>query len=222
MAHHAQAFWALTGELRTSAAADAARRFAPLTTASPPTLFRFLGHYRLFTERYISDLALLVSRLPAGPFRSTLGDILAEELGHGDYDEDHLRLYDRFLASCGAPAIGDQPSPVLDELREAVQRRSLPYAIGLRGMGGECMCALYLEALHAAFIGNPYVVARRSSIDWTFWEVHLGEVEGAHDTQLRAGVSALIDASPDTAGELASGYRDGTASWRRFWDMLAD
>ena len=140
-------FWQLTLDLRQAAALDAERRFAHLASAPPATLFAFLGHSRLFTQRYISDLALLVSRMPEGPFRSILGDILAEELGHGAYEQDHLRLYDRFLESCGAPPVGRLPSDVLDELRDAVLVRSVPYAIGLRGMGGECMCALYLAAL---------------------------------------------------------------------------
>lgn len=222
MIRAAQEFWQLTNDLRAAAAEDAHRRFAHLGSAPPATLFAFLGHYRLFTQRYISDLALLVSRMPEGAFRSALGDILAEELGHGSYEQDHLRLYDRFLATCGAPPVGNLPSALLDELRDAVLLRSVPYAIGLRGMGGECMCALYLEALHAACIDNPQIAARKGSIDWTFWDVHLGEVEGDHDRLLRACVTAMLEASPESGPEVAAGFRHGTESWLRFWDTVPE
>ena len=57
--------------------------------------------YRFFTIDYISDLALLLAKLPFGGLRSLLSQILAEELGEGDAAKAHPEIYDRFLASIG-------------------------------------------------------------------------------------------------------------------------
>jgi hypothetical protein len=218
-------FWRLADDTRVTTQADADTRFAPLAEAPIDELRRVWRHYRSFTRRYITDLALLVSRLPAGGLRSSLGLILADELGQGDSERDHLRLFDRFLLSCEVPPSRlEEEAPgarqVLEDLGERVRTFPVAYAVGLRGMGGECMCSLYLASMERHFAGNPWVVAHRPTIDWTFWDLHLGEVDEHHERMLRDVVNGLIEGSPADEEAVAAGFRHANESWTRFWDVV--
>lgn len=44
----------------------------------------------------IPDLAILIARMKDGNLRSFLGHVLSDELGHGDSQKAHPRLYDDF------------------------------------------------------------------------------------------------------------------------------
>jgi hypothetical protein len=179
--------------------------------------------YRFFTKYYITDLGLLISKLPPGRMRSMIGEILYEELGSGDSEGDHLRLWDRFLLSLGIDeaVLESSANPkniaLLEELSRLLWKRSVGYGIGLRGMGGECVCHVYLVRMYEFLIRNPYIRERRGEIDWRFWDIHVGEVDIRHQELIHEAIGELIATDPRQIENLANGYERAMAIWWAFW-----
>lgn len=65
-------FWEMAESERTLAEYRVNANLRYLRSASPETLRKIFVQYRFFTLYYITDLALLVSRLPFGALRSGL------------------------------------------------------------------------------------------------------------------------------------------------------
>lgn len=222
-------FWALADQLQDQTVGHAKDMFTFVEQASPQRLFSLLVQYRYFTVYYISDIALLVARLPPGKMRSFLADILCDELGAGDHSQAHPQLYDDFLRSLGIDhsafdemALADNVS-LLEQARASLfdSARSTAYGIGLRGMGGECVCQIYLAQLYEHLILNPYVRERADKIDWKFWELHVGEHDIAHRERFRKLLTdevARMDSGAVHA--LETGYRDSMNAWSAFWKNI--
>lgn len=187
--------------------------------------------YRYFTQSFATDIAFLVARCPEGELRSLLAGLLHEELGEGDPEKSHLVLYDRFLESIGAldpmrtreetdRAVESRVRVLLNDLQYRTVSYSPLYAIGLRGMGGECVCGIYFGVMHEQLLQHPYMVANYDSIDWRFWDIHAGHADEEHDELVRAAVARLMAHHPQGVAELAAGYQHGTEVWEEFWNTL--
>jgi len=184
-----------------------------------------LVQYRFFTIYYIGDLALLLARMPFGKLRSFLGQVLSEELGDGSPDRSHPALYDSFLSSIGVSSKAlskaiPENLEMLDALRAQLTRSTVPFGIGLRGMGGECLCQTYLTCLHDHFRSNAEIQSRGHQIDWRFWDIHIGEIDLAHVEQTKSAISEAITGDPDMVAELQEGYRQSIQAWDSFWDNI--
>lgn len=222
-------FWKLADELQERTVAHANELFTYAETASREDLLSLLIQYRFFTTYYIADLALLTARCQPGPLRSFLANVLDDELGRGDPGMAHPRLYDDFLCSMGAvreglddQALGDNIE-LLGVAREQLldPNTSIAFAIGLRGMGGECVCQIYLSRFYEHIIRNPYLIENKDKIDWRFWKLHVGE----HDIEHRETTRSLIHDDIVAQGacmvaELGAGYSESMTSWSRFWDNI--
>ena len=225
-------FWALADELQRQTVEHAQAMFAFVETASPQRLHSLLLQYRYFTSYYITDIALLIARLQPGRMRSFLADILLEELGGGDPAQAHPELYDRFLASLDAGVQSPTQAmalagnlQLLDQARARLidPARSPAYGIGLRGMGGECVCQIYLARLYQHLIRNPYIQRNHDRIDWTFWELHVGEHDIAHRERLRKLIGDEIAGMDGGSVEaLQQGFCDSMAAWSSFWSNILD
>ena len=174
-------FWQIADDERMAAEyrVDANLKF--LETATIDTLRRIFVQYRFFTIYYISDLALLVAKLPFGTLRSSLAEFLNDELGSGSSERAHPRLYDDFLLSLGvSPEALETSNPycleTLEGVRASLLTRSWAYGVGLRGMGGECLCQLYLSSMYEHFIENPEIRSRGGELKWEFWDIHIGNI----------------------------------------------
>jgi hypothetical protein len=174
-----------------------------------------------------------VSRCPEGRLRSLLGQLVNEELGEGDPEEAHARLYDRFLESIGAiepgtpvrqlrAAVHPRVRDLLADLRDRTADRSPLYAIGMRGLGGECVCGVYFSVMHTHLRKHPFIVEHDSKIDWKFWDIHAGHADAEHNHLVRGAVAELLSGleQEDAVDELARGYDYGTAMWDAFWTTL--
>lgn len=224
-------FWKLADELQERTISHAGNLFAFAETAPPKQLLSLLIQYRFFTIYYIPDIAILVARLRDGKLRSFLADILSDELGCGDPLRAHPRLYDDFLKSIGAD---DQDLDSLAirsniGLLENVRRKlidtgvSTTYGVGLRGMGGECVCQIYLSRFHEHIIKNPFIRERESRIDWRFWDLHVGEHDIAHRLQTRQLIQEeILSQGPEALEDLGQGYCESMASWSAFWANIFD
>lgn len=221
-----QEFWSLADTARTETEYVADAKLIRLAGAPFETLQRIFIQYRYFTMFYITDLALLVAKLPFGELRSLLADFLNDELGNGDSAGSHANLYDGFLTSIGLR--GDEldlfPNHenllLLKDLQDRVNSQSSAYAIGLRGMGGECLCQVYLSAMHSHFTKNPCIQAIKERVAWTFWDIHTGEVDIAHREKLKQAIGDFVRKRPAELRELVNGYKDAKWIFDRFWENI--
>jgi hypothetical protein len=225
-----EAFWARAELSKLAARFAVAKEMTALPRLPIEALRAVALQYRYFTQAFATDLALLVVRCPEGRLRSLLGQLVNEELGAGDPAASHLALYDRFLEDIGAldpRARAEQRSAhihprvreLLADLRDRTRHRSAFYAIGLRGMGGECVCGVYFSVMHVQLCKHPFIVEHAARIDWRFWDIHAGHADAEHNQLVRAAVAELLlDGNPPEAvSEVAAGFDHGTAAWEEFW-----
>jgi hypothetical protein len=227
-----QAFWARAELGKLEARFAISREMDALPRLSIDALRAVALQYRYFTQAFVTDLALLVVRCPEGRLRSLLGQLVNDELGQGDPQASHLRLYDRFLETIGAIEPGAHSDELaariqprvrvlLDALRDRTVNRSALYAIGMRGMGGECVCGVYFTVMHVHLRRHPFIAAHEADIDWRFWDIHAGHADAEHNQLVRAAVAELLDGNgPDAVADVAAGYDHGTATWDAFWTTV--
>lgn len=224
-----QEFWQVADELQERTLEHAEDLFAYVEEAEPEQLISILTQYRFFTIYYIPDLAILIARLKDGRLRTFLADILSDELGYGDASQAHPRLYDDFLETLGVKdrdldglAIKENVD-LLDHARGDLMdpSKSSTYGVGLRGMGGECVCQIYLARLYEHVIKNPYIEENKPSIDWKFWELHVGEHDIEHRLKTRQLINEEVVAKGSKRiGDLGRGYFDSMVSWSSFWNNI--
>ncbi|HEU0031445.1 MAG TPA: iron-containing redox enzyme family protein [Kofleriaceae bacterium] len=224
-------FWNIAGRARLQAQFAVASEMQLVERMPIESLREVLLQYRYFTLAFTTDIAAVIGRCMPSRLRSLLGELLHDELGQGDPEQAHPRLYDKFLISIGAiaataseSALHEQMHPVVRDLLADLSRRtrdaSISYAIGLRGMGGECVCGVYFDELYKHVVHHAYVAEHRATIDWTFWDIHAGHHDVEHDTKTRAAVGDLARAGRLDIEQLAAGFEHGVQSWNRFWRTL--
>jgi hypothetical protein len=228
-----EAFWDRAAISKLEAKFAVAKEMEAIPRLSIQELRAIVFQYRYFTQAFATDLAVLIARCPEGPLRSLLGRLLNEELGEGNPEAAHMRLYDRFLCSIGAIDPGAPPAQLraqvhprvgtlLDELRDRTARRPLLYAIGMRGVGGECVCGVYFSVMHVHLRQHPFVIQHESQIDWSFWDIHAGHADVEHNELVRAAVRDFVHRTDESSevAELVDGFDYGTATWDAFWSTL--
>lgn len=215
-------FWALADMTRAAEKYKIDKNLQYLKHAPLPVLRKVFVQYRFFTQYYITDLAILISKLPDGELRSILADILREELGNGKAAEAHPYLYDSFLRSFGVAESALSKADAyclqkLEQVQQSLRDQSWAYGVGLRGMGGECLCQVYLATMHHYFSQNLNVLAMREQVDWRFWDIHIGEVDLHHQVIVRDAINELIVAQPVVMKDLIDGYAESKQAWDNFW-----
>jgi hypothetical protein len=228
-----EAFWDRAAISKLEAKFAVAKEMEAIPRLSIQQLRAIVFQYRYFTQAFATDLAVLIARCPEGPLRSLLGRLLNEELGEGNPEAAHMWLYDRFLCSIGAidpgapvaqlrEQVHPRVSTLLDELRDRTAHRPLLYAIGMRGVGGECVCGVYFSVMYAHLRQHPFIIQHESQIDWSFWDIHAGHADLEHNELVRAAVRDYVHRTdePHVVGELSEGFDYGTATWDAFWTTL--
>ena len=220
-------FWSIADDTRLADefASDSDLKYLKL--ASFDVVKDVCFHYRFFTKYYINDLAHMISRLPFGEFKTYMGTVLNDELGNGDPTRTHLQIYDDFLETLGYPNEAEHLDSIADprivaiaeELSELTRTRSTPYIIGLRGMGAECLCQVYLTRMYENILANPEIARRKDSIDWRFWDFHAGEADIVHREETRRLINEYMINYPESVPELGEGYFKGRAAWKDYWDI---
>jgi hypothetical protein len=218
-------FWQMADMTKAAERYKIDRNLQYLKVAPLETLKKIFIQYRYFTHYYITDMAILISRLPFGQLRSILADILHEELGMGDPLEAHPALYDDFLASLGISRqemMMAEPACLqnLQQIQNSLLSRSWAYGIGLRGMGGECLCQIYLSTMHEYFSQNLAILSMSAGINWKFWDIHIGEVDLHHQQIVRSAIDDLIQEQPDTIQDLIGGYQESKTAWDHYWEHI--
>lgn len=218
-------FWERTSTDRLDAEYMVDEKLKYLQSATPQTLCQIFHEYRFFIKYYINDLGLLLYKAPFSKFKCMVAEIAAEELGETP-DKTHLQLWDNFLTSLGVESNKLEASAhpenidLLEDLSSLMMTRPFMYGVGLRGMGGECLCQVYLTAAHKHLLKNPYIQSNAHSIDWLFWEIHTGEVDIQHGVLVKAAIDEMIREDPSKITPLAEGYDKGKEVWDQFWTNL--
>jgi hypothetical protein len=205
-------------KLRRKYAADP--MLSSLAHMSAQDVVQALVHYRHFTHYYIADLALLVSKMPFGRLRSVLADFLNDELGNRNPDRSHAELYDQFLLSLGATPdlLKTKDSWICEPLTEVSQQvatLSWLHGVGLRGLGGECLCQVYLESVYGFLQANPSLNLQSARLD--FWEIHAGQVDQEHRTTTLETLDELFLHTPGSESIIRASYLNADRSWNLFW-----
>ncbi len=216
-------FWEMVDDTRLQTEYNVDRQVISLQNLSLETLQNIFLQYRYFTKYYSGDLGLLIFKVPDGKFKSLMAEILYEELGNGDPTRAHTQLLDHFLLGIGVHgdrlenSLEPENALLLEEARRLMLANPPAYAIGLRGMGGECLCQIYLTAVYKSLLKNPLILELKDAIDWTFWEIHTGEVDIEHRTKVRAAINEIIGTDPDSIEYIAAGYLKAKNAWDSFW-----
>jgi Iron-containing redox enzyme len=215
-------FWQLSRAAWSTAQHLVDENVQGLQHADMDQLRYVLTQYRWFTHYYSGDLAILIYKLPPSSLRSFLAECLLEEQGMGDPTQTHPAMYDRFLLSIGVPAnqlettLDGRNLALLESFRSKLLSGSYMYGVGLRGMGAECLCQVYLEAVHHYLLKNEEISSRRREIDWTFWDIHASEADQMHGEKTRDLIERLAT-SPEKIRSLTLGYLEAERMFLEFW-----
>jgi hypothetical protein len=220
-----ESFWELTNITKIKESYKIDTNLKYLKFAPMDVLRRIFVQYRFFTRYYITDLAILISKLPFGKLKSILSEILYEELGNGNEQDAHPQLYDDFLESIGISkaSLNKEDQDCLQNL-QAIQlsllNKSWAYGVGLRGMGGECLCQVYLATMHEYFSQNVAIIAMHDVVAWKFWDIHIGEIDLRHQQIMHDAINELIITQPEVINDLVNGYLESKEAWDRYWKKI--
>jgi hypothetical protein len=216
-------FWAMTDEakLETEYASDEKLKFLQDATANE--IRDICIQYRYFVSRFPDNLGVLISKLPFGKLKTLIADIISEELGSGDHIATHIGIYDSFLLSIGIKetilnnSVHPSNKVILDEIQYLNKSKSCSFSIGLCGMGGECLCQIYLTSMYKNLIKNKFIKEIFSSVDWKFWDLHVGEADILHRELVKQAITEIVENDPSLINDLAEGYIFAKTSWDKFW-----
>jgi pyrroloquinoline quinone (PQQ) biosynthesis protein C len=219
-------FWQMADDqkLRDEYAANDDLRW--LRTATMEELREMFLEYRVFTIYFADDLSLLVAKMPLGRLKSLMAQLVSEELGEGNPEASHIKLLEDFIVSLGVPPerLTQPTNPenlkLLTTMRELLLSKPHTYGVALRGMGGECICQIYLLTLYEQFKRNPFVEANAEQIDWRWWDIHAGPVDSEHNSMMKAAVDELMQEDPASVDELAAGYQEAKTLLSQFWNKI--
>lgn len=215
-------FWHLADDSKTIAQYDADGCIAFLKDASIEEIRSVCVQYRYFVERYPDNLATVLRKLPNIQFKSLLSSMLSEELGSGSISGAHIGWYDRFLRSIGVTdydlehSLYDENKEILLEIDYRCDTKSYEHGVGLVGMAGECLCQIYLTAMHKYLTQNVHVQALGNQVDWEFWTFHIGEDDIEHRRLVRECINEMV-MKESGVRDLATGYSFGKKKWDMFW-----
>lgn len=218
-------FWELTGITKLSENYKVDQDLRSLEYMSLDQLRKVFVQYRFFTQYYIADLALLIGKMPFGKLRSILSEILYEELGNGNSAHAHPELYDQFLRSIGISDNLLEKADIkciknLEDIQKSLLDHSWAFGVGLRGMGGECLCQIYLSTMHHYFSKNSAILEMKDQVAWKFWDIHIGEVDLHHQTIVREAINEMVISNPTLISELTKGYLESKQAWDQFWKQI--
>lgn len=216
-------FWQVADDTRLETEYLTDQKLQYLQSASLDVLQQICLQYRYFVRDYPNNLSILISKADYGDFKSLMAQIMAEELGNGRFKKTHLQLWDNFLTSIGIEPqiLSDSLHPenfnLLAELKQLTLDKPIGYVIGLCGMGGECLCQIYLTAMYKYITLNPYIQSNKETIDWEFWNIHIGEEDIRHRVMVKNAINEIIQAEPSHLPDLAAGYQKAKSNWDDFW-----
>ncbi len=219
-------FWDLTDPDRLQEIVALDTNIQLISKLDSRSIQNILYQYRFIVQNHANHLSCIVSRLPSGNLKTLLEEIYQEEIGNGDFRQSHFYLWNSFLKSLGYVNFS---VPILPKLKynlsqydKAIQNNSINYAIGLGGMGTECICQVYLTELNRQLKLNPNIKIIENKIDWEFMDLHTGTVDIYHRIQIRKAVEELIiEQGTNSIKQLSEGYKFAIDFWGQLFSILS-
>ncbi|MDJ0510798.1 MAG: iron-containing redox enzyme family protein [Crocosphaera sp.] len=190
------------------------------------SLQKILYQYRFIVQDHAKHLEIIVSRLPSGEIKELLEEIYLEEIGNHDFQKSHFYLYNSFLKSLGCTdfscSVFSHLSYNLVQYDKAIQNNSISYAVGLGGMGTECICQFYLTELNRQLRANPAIRKIQDHVDWEFMDLHVGDVDISHRIRIRKTIiQFLVDQGGNSLYEISEGYKFSLSFWSQLFSILS-
>ncbi len=222
--------WDLVEQEKKNAKTVAIQSLECIESLSGEDLGNVFIHYEHFLSSYPKNLAFLISNLPSGLLQTSLSSILSDELGNGNLKNNHRNLlkdftknfigenYQAFFEKASSPSsLGVSLSTFLEN---QTRTRTTSFGVGMIGMGGECVCELYLGQFYQQFTRNLAFIDKKPVVDMKFWEIHLNKEEAEHEDIVVRGVNDYLSNNPQYISEVAQGFLCNAMVWKDFWMKL--
>ncbi|MGD1804135.1 iron-containing redox enzyme family protein [Dapis sp. BLCC M126] len=221
-----ESFWQAIDTSKFSGNPAEDTRLQSLRNISIPQLIKVLEQYSYVTKIHAISLNYVCNVIQAGKLKVLLDEIHFEETGDGNPDDSHYNLLKLFLLglneSFGATMLTNTINPRVDALIKNYENdlRSYPahVAIGMAGMGTECICGPILEEIWAQVQSRKDLEDVLPQLKLEFWGIHTGEIDHSHAVRMRNAIDGAVGESEESAAQILTGYHLSV----KFWDDLLD
>ena len=219
-----QSFWQAIDTSKFSGNPALDPRLQSLRNISLPKLVKVLEQYSYVTRIHAKSLNYVCNVINPGKLKVLLDEIFFEETGDGNPDDSHYNLLKKFLfglnESFGGTMLTNTINPRVEALIAKYDRdlKSHPahVAIGMAGMGTECICGPILEEIWAQIQGRKDLEDVLPQLNLEFWHIHTGEIDHSHALRMRNAIDGEVRDSEESAAQILQGYQLSV----NFWDDL--
>ncbi len=199
-------------------------RLQSLQNISLPELIKVLEQYSYVTKIHAQSLNYVCNVIRPGKLKVLLDEIHFEETGNGNPDDSHYNLLKKFLfglnKSFGGTMLTNRINPLVNALiknyENDLKSHLAHVAIGMAGMGTECICGPILEEIWAQIQGRKDLEYVLPQLNLEFWHIHTGEIDHSHAVRMRNAINGEVEDSEEFAEQILQGYQLSV----NFWDDL--
>ncbi|NEO53669.1 MAG: iron-containing redox enzyme family protein [Okeania sp. SIO3B5] len=219
-----QSFWQALESNKFSGNPAFDPRLQSLRNISLPELIKVLEQYSYVTKIHAQSLNYVCNVIKPGKLKFLLDEIYFEETGDGNPNNSHYNLLKKFLfglnEAFGGTMLTNTINPQVDALIENYENDLKTHpayvAIGMAGMGTECICGPILEEIWAQIQGRKDLEDVLPKLNLEFWGIHTGEIDHSHAVRMRNAIDGEVGDSEEFANQILQGYQLSV----KFWDDL--
>jgi pyrroloquinoline quinone (PQQ) biosynthesis protein C len=196
--------------------------YARRETWSLEQVASFGAEYYYFTKSFPQTLAILIQRAFDEDSRFSLTKILYSELGSGERDQMHFRLFRRTLVALGLSPSDIESGPRHTETRDLVDglRRLYDDKELVRAFGAQYALERQADTMIRKMYEGFKKFTQLTRADFEFFELHLVE-EPEHYECMRDCVERSV-ASQEDFKLVESGARECLSLFAAFWHRQYD
>lgn len=192
-----------------------------LEKADEESVKRVLLEYRYFVKRFPSWLALTIAKSEEMTIKQLLMPNLTEECGEIKGQVSHLKMLDNFLEGCGIEDIESyQPSKTTKEMENWF------FNLFDKGNTFKSLCTLgpATEEISNQFLIPLMNASKRvfsnKQLDFTYFDIHLSEVEEHHSKAIQEGIEFLETMKPIFQRKKTIYISEAVEKHKLFWNFL--
>ncbi|MEM1169258.1 MAG: iron-containing redox enzyme family protein [Cyanobacteria bacterium P01_H01_bin.35] len=201
-------------------------RLQSLRNISIPQLIKVLEQYSYVTRIHAKSLNYVCNIIKPSKLKIILDEIFFEETGDGNPKNSHYNLLKDFCnglnEAFGGKMLTNKINPRVDALiaKYNADLKSHPahVAIGMAGMGTECICGPILEEIWAQVQARKDLEDVLPQLNLEFWDIHTGEIDHSHALRMRNAIDGEVGENEESAEQILAGYQLSV----KFWDDLLD
>ncbi len=159
-------------------------------------LRRVLAEYRFLVQRFVQWIGLTFGKSNDEHVRQLLLGNIVEECGQSNKTPSHLARLDGCLASCNAPSWQHyQPLATTSRIEawffDLFSSQSCHVCLSALGPGTESVSQQFLAPLETG-IRTAFA---EDNVDYTYFDLHRSEVEGAHSDDIDKAIALVENAA---------------------------